>query len=191
MTIVNYCLSLLGQIAAWFIISYVGRRTMYIWGLVWILILFLIIGGLGISLKENANSSISWAVSGILIISTFVYNCSIGPVPFLLVSELPSSLLRSKSVAIARSCHNVLGIPISVLVPYMINPQAWGWGAIADLFWAGSCLWLLTFTFFYIPEPKDHTINELGILFEKRTPARKFTTTQVSFEEILDKKSEV
>lgn len=191
MTIVNYCLALLGQIVAWFILSYVGRRTMYLWGLVWILILFLITGGLGVSLRDDANSSISWAVGGILIASTFVHNCSIGPVAFSLVSELPSSLLRSKSVAIARLCYNILGIPISILIPYMINPQAWGWGAMAGFFWAGSCLLMLTFTYFYIPEPKNRTVTELDILFEKRTPARKFATTQVTFEEILEKNSEV
>lgn len=141
--------------------------------------------------KEHANYSISWAVGGILITSTFVHNCSIGPVAFSLVSELPSGLLRSKSVAVARLCYNILGIPISIMVPYMINPQAWGWDAMAGFFWAGSCLLMLAFTFFYIPEPKDRTFAELDILFEKKTPARKFATTDVTFAEILKKKGDV
>ena len=188
MTIANYALALLGQIVAWFIISYVGRRTIYLWGLTWIFFLFLIIGGIGIPLEHKANSSLSWAVGGILIVSTFVHNCSIGPVAFSLVSELPSSLLRSKSVAVARLCYNILGIPIGVIVPYMISPAAWGWGALAGFFWAGSCFLMLMFTFFYIPEPKNRTIAELDILFEEKTPARKFATTEVKFSEILNQK---
>jgi SP family general alpha glucoside:H+ symporter-like MFS transporter len=191
MTIVNYSLALLGQIVAWFIISYVGRRTIYLWGLTWIFVLFIIIGGIGIPLQHKANSSLSWAVGGILITSTFVHNCSIGPVAFSLVSELPSSLLRSKTVALARLFYNILGIPIGIIVPYMINRTAWGWGALAGFFWAGSCLLMLTFTYFYIPEPKDRTIAELDILFEEKIPARKFATTQVTFAELLKKKGDV
>jgi SP family general alpha glucoside:H+ symporter-like MFS transporter len=190
MTIVNYVLALLGQIVAWFIISYVGRRKIYLWGLTWIVVLFIIIGGIGVSLSHGANPSLSWAVGGILITSTFVHNCSIGPVAFALVSELPSSLLRSKTVAVARLSYNIIGIPIGVIVPYMISPTAWGWGALAGFFWAGSCFLMLTFTFFYIPEPKDRTLTELDILFEKKTPARKFATTEVTLIEILHKKGD-
>ncbi|RDW56757.1 hypothetical protein BP6252_13980 [Coleophoma cylindrospora] len=191
MTIVNYALALLGQIVAWFIISRVGRRKVYIWGLSWIMILFIIIGGLGVPLHHKSDSSLSWTVGAVLVVSTFVHNCSIGPVAFSLVSELPSSLLRSKTVAIARLCYNILGIPIGIIVPYMISPASWGWGAMAGFFWAGSCLLMLTFTFFYIPEPKNRTLTELDILFEKKIPARKFATTQVAFEEILERKSDV
>lgn len=189
MTIVNYSLALLGQLVAWFIISFVGRRKIYLWGLSWILILFLVIGGLGVALHTHKNTNLSWGVGAVLIISTFVHNCSIGPVAFSLVSEIPSSLLRSKSVAIARLCYNILGIPIGVIVPYMISSSAWNWGALAGFFWAGSCAVMLTFTFFCIPEPKDRTVTELDILFERGVPARKFASTRVTLQDLGELKA--
>ncbi|CZT12850.1 related to Maltose permease [Rhynchosporium graminicola] len=191
MTIINYSLALVGQIVSWFIICAVGRRTIYIWGLSWIALLFLIIGAIGIPLNGEKNSSLSWAVGGILIMSTFVHNCSIGPVAFSLVSELPSSLLRSKSVAVARLFYNILGVPIGVIIPYMISSTAWGWGALAGFFWGGTCLLMLTFTYFCIPEPKDRTVAELDYLFESNISARKFATTEVTISEILNDRHHV
>jgi len=176
MAIVGYGSGLLGVVAAWFIIPHVGRRTIYIWGLSGLALLFFVIGILGI---PSATSSLSWGIGATLIVSSFVHNTSIGPVAYSLVSELPSALLKNKSVVIARLCYNISGIPIGIIVPYMINPTAWAWGAKAGFFWGGSCLLTLIFTYFCIPEPKDRTPAELDILFEEKVSARKFAQTRV------------
>jgi MFS transporter, SP family, general alpha glucoside:H+ symporter len=61
----------------------------------------------------------------------------------------------------------------------MLNPSAWGWGAKAGFFWAGSCFLCFVWTFFRLPEPKGRTYGELDVLFERGVPARKFKSTVV------------
>ena len=106
------------------------------------------------------------------------------PVIFAVVSEIPSSLLRSKSVAIARFTYAVFNIGATVLTSYQLNPSAWAWGAKAGFFWGIACFLGLLFTYFVVPEAKDKTIAELDLLFEKKVSARKFSKVQVHVSEV-------
>lgn len=56
---------------------------------------------------------------------------------------------------------------------------SWNWGAKTGLFWAGSCLFCITWAFFRLPETGGRTYGELTILFENKISARKFKTTKV------------
>ncbi|OAQ87784.1 MFS transporter, SP family, general alpha glucoside:H+ symporter [Purpureocillium lilacinum] len=184
MSIVTYVLSFLGTCVMWCLMPYVGRRTLFISGLVALCIIDFTIGGLGV---PKATSNLSWAIASLLVVSAFVsYLCSV-PVIFALVAEIPSSLLRSKSVAIARLSYTVLNIAANVLTPYQLNPSAWGWGAKSGFFWGGSCILGLIFAYFVVPEPKDKTVAELDLLFKKKVSARKFTAVRVDVSEVATK----
>lgn len=99
--------------------------------------------------------TLAWGIGALLIISAFISNVTIGPVSYSLVSEISSSVLRSKSVVIARFSYACLNIAANVLAPYQLNPTAWNWGARAGFFWGGTCLLGLLFTYLMIPEPKS------------------------------------
>lgn len=156
--------------------SYVGRRTLYVNGLALMTIILLLIGLISISNSKGA----AWGIGSMLLIYTFVYDISVGPVCYSLVAEIPSTRLKTKSIVIARNAYNVAGIVNGVIVPYMLNPTAWNWRGKAGFFWAGMCFLCLLWTYFRLPEPKGRTYGELDILFEKKVPARKFRTTDVS-----------
>lgn len=98
---------------------------------------------------------------------------------YALVSELPSSLLRNKSVVIARFSYAVVNVVANVISPYQLNPSAWNWGAASGLFWGGFCAIGTVFTYFYVPEPKGRTVGELDLLFEQKVSARHFSSTAV------------
>ena len=57
------------------------------------------------------------------------YVCMI-PVIFALGSEVPSSLLRNKTVPIGRFVYSALNVGFSILSSYELNPSAWNWGEI-------------------------------------------------------------
>lgn len=166
----------------------VGRRTLYLWGLISFIFIYLAIGGIGIPQASSPSSALAWAIGGLLLLSVFVYDISLGPVAYSLVSEMPSSLLRSKTVAIARIAYNITNIGSNTITPYQLNPSAWGWSARSAFFWAGTTFLSLVFTYFCVPEPKDRTIADLDILFERKVSARNFAKTQVRLTEIREKK---
>lgn len=166
---------------------HVGRRTLFLWGLSGIAVMFIAVGALGIPQSAAPRAELAWGIGALLIISAFISNVTVGPVSYSLVSEIPSSILRSKSVVIARFTYACLNIAANVIAPYQLNPSAWGWGARAGFFWGGTCILGLIFTYFCIPEPKDRTTAELDLLFERKVSARKFAETEVHISEVTDK----
>jgi MFS transporter, SP family, general alpha glucoside:H+ symporter len=179
MTLAGYALGILGVLVAWALLPKVGRRRLYLFGLVSLCACLLAVGILG-SVEQPSDVSIAWAIGSILLVYTFFYDITIGPVCYSLVSEIPSVRLKSKTIVLARASYNVAGIVSNVITPYMLNPSAWNWGAKAGFFWAGACMLSLVFTFFCIPEPKDRTYAELNILFQRRVSARRFADTAVN-----------
>jgi SP family general alpha glucoside:H+ symporter-like MFS transporter len=172
MSLGQYALGAVGTFVAWFLMQKCGRRTLYVWGQAILCGLLLIIGFCGLASKDNTGAQ--WAIGAMLLIFTFVYDSSVGPVCYSLVAEMPSTRLRQKSVVLARNAYNIASIIGNILTPRMLNPSAWNWGAKSAFFWAGACFLCLVWTYFRLPEPKGRTYGELDTLFEQRLPARKF-----------------
>lgn len=149
-------------------------------------VLMIIIGALGVPQQADpSNTSYAWAIGSMLIISSFLYNCSMGSITNTLCAEIPSALLRSKSVALARWSYAVVSIVAGCLTPYQLNATAWNWGAKTGFFWAGSCLFSVIFAFFCVPETKGRTTAEVDILFDRKISLRKFSTTTVDLVEAI------
>ena len=204
MSIVSYALAVVGVIVAvsghaplpqlhehsnmipfqWFLLPHVGRRKLFMCGLVAIATLFCIIGALGVPQAASPSSGLAWAIGGVLLVSVFISGVTTSPLSYALVSEIPSSLLRSKSVVIARFSYACVNIAANVITPYQLNPSAWGWSARSGFFWGGASSLGLVFVYFFVPEPKDRSIVELDLLFRRKVPARKFATTEVHLVEM-------
>ncbi|KAF2242559.1 maltose permease MAL61 [Trematosphaeria pertusa] len=177
MSLAQYALGAIGVFIAWWLMTRCGRRSLYIWGQILMCCILLIIGFIGLVPKDNAGAQ--WSTGAMLLIFTITYNCTVGPVCYSLVAELPSTRLRQKTVVLARNFYNIASIIGNIITPRMLNPGAWNWGAKSAFFWAGTCFLCLVWTYFRLPEPKGRTYGELDILFEQRVPARKFKETVV------------
>ncbi|KAL5342693.1 general substrate transporter [Aspergillus crustosus] len=173
----QYALGVLGTIASWFLMSAMGRRKIHLLGLSVLFILLIITGSL--SFAPDSNSSAKWAIGVMLMIFTFVYDISIGPVTYSLVSELSSTRLKAKTINLARAGYNISNIVVNVLTNYQLNDSSWGWGARSAYFWAGTCLACLVWAVFRVPEPRGRTYEELDILFERGVSAWRFHKTDV------------
>jgi MFS transporter, SP family, general alpha glucoside:H+ symporter len=165
-----------GTVASWFLMPHFGRRTLYLWGQIVMFIILMVIGGLGV---PALSSSTGWASGACILILTFAYDITVGPVCYSLVAELPSSRLRIKTVVLSRNLYNVFGIIIGTLQPRFMNPTAWNWRGKTAFFWGGLNLLGLIWTFFRLPEPKGLTYADLDVLFENHVSARKFRQVEV------------
>lgn len=165
-----------GTVASWFLMPHIGRRTLYLWGQMGMFVILIIIGGLGI---PSVNSSTGWATGALLLVLTFLYDITVGPVCYSLVAELPSTRLRIKTVVLSRNVYNVCGIIIGTLQPHFMNPTSWNWQGKTAFFWAGANLIGLVWTYFRLPEPKGLTYADLDVLFENKVSARQFRKVEV------------
>lgn len=101
----NSGMAAVGTIGSWFLMTYVGRRKLYLAGLMVMFNFSMVIGGLGTKPKS---ASISWAIGSLMLVSTFVYGFTIGPVCYSLVAEIPSTRLKIKTVVLARNFYNMV-----------------------------------------------------------------------------------
>lgn len=173
--IIQMVVGIIGTISSWFISQKLGRFQIYFYGLCLQSVILITVGGLGFS----DNTGVSWAIGSLLWVFTFVYDCSIGPLCYCIVAELPSVRLRTKTVIIARNIYNVAGIVVGVINPYMLNPTAWDWKAKSGLLWAGLAVCSAIWAFFELPETQGRTFAEIDALFRQGVSARKFKSTEV------------
>ncbi|KAL5364469.1 general substrate transporter [Aspergillus floccosus] len=176
LTVGQYGLGFIGTMLSWVLMTYVGRRTLWVYGLAMLCVVLFIVGFISLAAESSATS---WATGSMLLLFTFIYDCTAGPVCFSLVSEMPSARLRIKTVVLARNFYNCLDIVNAVIVPYMLNVDAWNWRGKSGFFWGGVAFVCWMWAFFRVPEPKGRTYLEMDALFERGISARKFASTDV------------
>ncbi|RKF80022.1 Alpha-glucosides permease MPH2 [Golovinomyces cichoracearum] len=179
MTLVQYAIGFCGTFLSWYLMTKFGRRTLFGAGL---FVLFSVLLSIGIASLFNNNAG-AWAIGSLLVFYTAVYNSTIGPITYSLVSEIPSTRMKNKTIVLARNVFNVAGILNFIIVPYMLNPNALNWGGRSGFFWAALCSTFILWTYFRLPEPKDRSYADLDELFERKISARKFSKTVVHRDE--------
>ncbi|CAJ2507060.1 Uu.00g082460.m01.CDS01 [Anthostomella pinea] len=166
-----------GVVGAWFLMSRAGRRTIYVWGLFTLFFILLTIGLLGaFALKRDGAA---WVIAILLLLYIVVYDLTVGPCCYCIVTEFPSTRLRAATVALARICYNVCGILSVTLNPRMLNTLGWNWGPKAALLWAGLCFLCWCWAFWRLPEPKGRNFGELDVMFQQKIKARDFKKQRV------------
>ncbi|KAJ5618428.1 MFS maltose permease [Penicillium herquei] len=173
----QFLFGFLGGVGSWVLISVSGRRRLHIFGLTGLFLSLVILGSLGFapSSDEAAKGAMEFFHSVLICFFDFI----IGPVTWALVSELPSTRLKAKTMALARVLWNISNIAVHILSYSMMGVKAWNWGAKTAYFWAGICLCCLVWSYFRLPEPRGRAYKELDLLFERGVSARKFSETRV------------
>lgn len=77
--------------SSWALMRWFGRRSLYLFGLVFMVIALLVIGGMGCI--PSTNTSAQAAIGAMLLIYTAVYDSTVGPV----CCEFPSFRTREGS----------------------------------------------------------------------------------------------
>jgi MFS transporter, SP family, general alpha glucoside:H+ symporter len=73
-----------GTMCSWFVMRYVGRRTLYLWGLGIMFSILAIVGFLGI---PETSPAIGYVSGALLMLYVFTYDLTVGPVCYCLVAE--------------------------------------------------------------------------------------------------------
>lgn len=178
MSIGGLGIAAVGTILSWFLMSYFGRRTLYLWGLGLLSVVLFITGFISVGASNSTAGNFGQA--SMMIIWLFVYYLTVGPICYAIIGEVSSTRLRSKSVCLSRIIYYVAQIICNVINPYMLNPTAGDWKGKTGFFWGGCSLVFFVWTWFRLPETMGRTFEELDILFANRVPARQFSSYQVN-----------
>ncbi|ORY16405.1 general substrate transporter [Clohesyomyces aquaticus] len=108
------------------------------------------------------------------------YNMCVGAASYPVATELVSTRLRAWTVGSATSLGYSLAWLNAFCTPYFINPQNLGLGAKYGYIWAGSNFLCVLFFFFFMPEMKGRTLEEIDELFANKVSPLKFKSYQTT-----------
>ncbi|KAF7965992.1 hypothetical protein HWV62_32702 [Athelia sp. TMB] len=166
---------IIGTMFSWILLTFFGRRTLYTGGMLTMAVTLFIIGGLG----WVGTKSSTWAIGTLLIVLNFIYNATLGPICYTLIGEISSTRLRQKSIVLSRVAYQIMNIICGIIVPRMLSPTSWNWGAKSGIFWGVSAGLSALYCFLRLPETRGRSYGELDLLFEDKVPAWRFKSTKV------------
>ncbi|QUC20626.1 uncharacterized protein UV8b_04867 [Ustilaginoidea virens] len=169
----NTALGFTGTVLSWPLMNYfnLGRRTIYTAGMVAMTALLFAIGFL--SIPSDSNGAV-WAMASLMDVWTFVYQMTVGPICFVVISEISATRLRERTIAVATAVQAAASIVFTVAMPYMLNSNEANWGGKAGFLFGAISAVCLVWCYYRLPESRGRTYEELDILFERRVPARRF-----------------
>lgn len=175
MTNVLSCIGIIAIIAnSLIIVRYGRRRVLLITGLALCGILQLIIAI--VYNKKPGTKDTGRVIVALSCLYMFSYNGMISTYAWLAGGEIPTQRLRSHTFGLAAAAGFFFAWLTTFTAPYFINAAALNWGPRYGFIWFPSCMIAATWVFFFLPEVKNRTLEEIDEMFEQRLPARKFAS---------------
>ncbi len=177
-----------GTCISWFLLSYIGRRTMYLFGCCSLAVALFAIGAVDLAPRgvESTRVAVTWAQCGIMLLCTFVYDLSLGPFCYVLLAEVSSARLRGFTIALATVACFVWSVVFAVVIPYAMNEDQGDWRGKMGFLFSGLAGLSAVWCFFYLPETRGRTFEELDVLFERKVDSRKFSRYKVDIVDAQD-----
>ncbi|KAI0109259.1 general substrate transporter [Nemania sp. FL0031] len=161
---------------SWILTTYLGRRTIYLWGSA-INVAFLI--GLGIAGSVGSSTAATNAVASLGLIISVLFTLGPAPASWVIIGETSSIRLRPLTTGIGRASYYIVEIPLIFLSSYLLNPTGANLGGKCGYVWGGTGLFCFVVAYFYLPEMKNRSYREIDIMFRRRVPARQWKKTVI------------
>ncbi|ETN40969.1 uncharacterized protein HMPREF1541_05249 [Cyphellophora europaea CBS 101466] len=154
------------------LITRIGRRSILMIGFAAQSVCMLIVAAV---FQKLSTSPIGGRVLvSFTIIYLFFYNMCVAPYLYLCAGEIPTQRLRGYTLGIAIGVSFLWNWVATFTAPYFLNPMELNWSGKYGYIWLGSNLVILVFVFFFVPETKDRTLEEIDEMFEDKVKARQF-----------------
>ncbi|KAH7127349.1 general substrate transporter [Dactylonectria macrodidyma] len=165
-------LSMSGATIAFLVSDFYGRRPMYFGGCIALTMLLICMGISGsIDTKAGTTASV-----GFYTMYNFFYNLGVGSTAYTISGEIPTSVLRTKTLAIALSVSAAVNTMWSFVAPYMFNPGYGNLKAKIGFVFGAFMLIFAIMAYLFVPETRMRTYEELDELFMNKVPTRQFRT---------------
>ncbi|GJN74737.1 hypothetical protein PLICBS_008830 [Purpureocillium lilacinum] len=168
--------------------SFGRRRILLIGGTANSVFLF-IMGAMG-SIAHPSTTEKRLLVASVMIWFYF-YLLSWASVPYIVLGEASTRRVVEKTSNLAVSLSVLSAFLVSFTAPYLIGADYANLGGKVGFIYGGLSVVFTALTWFYVPEMKGRSLEDIDSLFEKKVPTRHFRTADISAIQIsLDKLGE-
>ncbi|ORY25530.1 general substrate transporter [Naematelia encephala] len=158
----------------------IGRRPLILGGATMLLGCMLTVGACAAVTNNHPTGSRGRLTLAGIFMWILTYSFTWSPMPWTIAAEVSSNPLREKTLAAAAWSGFAVGLISNLVVPYIQN-EGYGnlQGKIAFM-WAGISLCSIVFCYFFVPEFKGRSLEDLDVMFEARIPTLKFGSYDVT-----------
>ncbi|UNI23261.1 hypothetical protein JDV02_009093 [Purpureocillium takamizusanense] len=160
---------------SWFAINSIGRRTLFVYGIASTTVVLILIGILDVIPTGAAK----WVQAALTVIYAFIYIFTLGACAFAILGEVSSATLRAPTIALATAMQAICGIVFGFVIPYMINPDQGNLRGKVGFIFGGMSACATVWSFFFVPELKGRTFDEIDQMFIERVLPRKMGSYRV------------
>ncbi|KAJ5110083.1 hypothetical protein N7532_002728 [Penicillium argentinense] len=170
MSVVVYVIGVTANFLAMASTDKLGRRGVLLCSAAMLGACMFVIGGLTTNGAANMSYAMQVAAVVMLMLWFFSFQVTWGPLVWVLTAEVPPSQVREKTVALSG-----LGAYVTGLVIVFVNPftQADIGGRVALIYGALSIV-AFVFAWFFVPEMKQRTLEQIDEMFQDEVPTRAF-----------------
>ncbi|OAL51157.1 MFS transporter [Pyrenochaeta sp. DS3sAY3a] len=104
----------------------------------------------------------------------FTYNGFSGALSWPVANELVSSRLRVITIGVGTGINYVFAWLTSFTTPYFLNSKELNWGAKVAYIWAASNAITFVYFYFFLPEMRGRSLEEIDELFHNKVPTKEF-----------------
>ncbi|KAH7052113.1 D-xylose-proton symporter [Macrophomina phaseolina] len=153
----------LSTLPALFLIDKVGRRPLLMCGALGTLISLVIVGGIigGYGSSLVSHKAAGWTGIAFIYIYDINFSYSFAPIGWVLPSEIFNLGNRSKAMSITTSATWMCNFIIGLVTPDMLARIGYG----TYLFFAAFSLLALGFTYFFVPETRGKSLEDMDTVF--------------------------
>jgi sugar porter (SP) family MFS transporter len=153
---------------SWWAIEHFGRRKLLIWGAALMLVCQFIVAGVGTGLPNS--SAASTALIVFVCIYIFGFATTWGPAAWVVIGEIFPLPIRAKGVSLSTASNWLWNFVLGYVTPYMIDEDEGNLGAKVFFVWGSTCTLCLAFAYFFVPETKGLSLEQVDRMLEETTP---------------------
>jgi len=145
-------------------IDKLGRRKSLMFGAAWMMTMMFIIGAVLVTHPPtNVNTVSPASIAMVVMIYLYVigYSASWGPIPWVYLSEIFPTRLRSYGVGMGAATQWLFNFCITEITPRAVAHIKWRTFLMFGIFCMSMGIWV----FFFIKETKGRTLEDMDILF--------------------------
>ncbi|WAO97325.1 MFS domain-containing protein [Fusarium falciforme] len=171
-SLITTLVNVLSTPLAFWTIERFGRRPLLVYGGIGMFLMQYIIGAVGTAQPKNET-----AVKGMIAVicfQIFFFATTWGPAAWVVVGEVFSLPIRSRGVAISTASCWFWNCVLAVIAPYMTGDEkgAVNLGPKVFFFWGSLCLLGAMFSYFFIPEMKGLSLEQVDRMLEETSPRK-------------------
>ncbi|EMD97454.1 hypothetical protein COCC4DRAFT_75117 [Bipolaris maydis ATCC 48331] len=176
-SLVTTLVNVLSTPASFVMVEKIGRRPLLIFGAGGMVVMQFIVGAVGATAGKNtadhpANPNATRAMIAFICLNISVFATTWGPCAWIVIGEIFPLTIRSRGVGLSTASNWFWNCIIGIITPYLVadREDSARLGSNVFFLWGSLCCISFLFAYFFVPETKGLTLEQVDKMLEESTP---------------------